>query len=248
MARFHGKDCVVYLGGRDVSGDLVSIDVSASADVHDVTTFASAGWRASDPGLQAWESSLSGLYQTNAGVNSTTIGRQFEDILGVNTAGASVLSVFFDAGDALSDDGILCSDAIFDKRSQPITIGDIVKLSGNLKGSGKMGLNGKLLHPLAARSTTGQTSSIDAGATGTPTLLGGRANLHVTAFTGTGGTIKVQHSLDNSTWADFITFAASTTISSQSLQNIASTNRYIRCLYTINATSSLTFVCAFSRY
>ena len=104
MARMHGKDVRVYLGVRDVSGDLNSVDITASADTHDVTTFG-AEYIAYDPGLGSWEASIEGFYQTNSGGSVTSIERQFETMLGSDTAGASVLSVYDDDADAV-DPGI----------------------------------------------------------------------------------------------------------------------------------------------
>ena len=244
MARMHGKDVRVYLGVRDVSGDLNSVDITASADTHDVTTFG-AEYIAYDPGLGSWEASIEGFYQTNSGGSVTSIERQFEAMLGSDTTGASVLSVYDDDADAVGDSGILCSEAILTSHGQPISVSDIVKITGKLQGNGRPGLLARLLHVLGADSTSTNSASVDNGAS---SANGGRANLHVTAVSGTGGTIKVQHSADNSTWVDLVTFTASTAASCQSSAVTGTVNRYLRCVSTINSTSSVTFVTGFARY
>lgn len=245
MARFHGADARVYLGVRDASADLLSIDISGTAETHDTTTFASNNWREFDPGLGSWEGSFSGFWQSNSGGSVTSIERQLEDILGSNTTGKSVVSVYTGDADAVGDTGYLTSDAVLAKWASPISIGDLVKVNGTLKGNGRVGLNGVLLHVLGADSTSSNGTSVDNTAS---SANGGRANLHVTAATGTGGTIKVQHSTNNSTWVDLVTFSASTAASCQSLTVTGTVNRYLRAISTINATSSVTYVCGFARY
>ena len=244
MARMHGKDVRVYLGLRDVSGDLSGVDVTFSTETHDITTFG-AEYLSFDPGLGSWEASVDGFYQTNSGASVTSIERQFETMLGSNTNGDSVLSIYDGDADAIGDFGILCSQAVLTKHSQPISVSDVVKISGTLQGNGRAGMRGVLLHVLGADSTSTNSTSVDNSAS---SASGGRANLHVTAATGTGGTIKVQHSTDNSTWVDLVTFTASTAASSQSSTVTGTVNRYLRCVSTINVTSSLTFVAGFARF
>ena len=241
MARFHGADARVYLGSRDASADLLSIDISGTAETHDVTTFASGNWRAFDAGLGSWEATFSGFWQSGSG----SIEAQLEDILGSDTAGKSVVSVYVGDADAVGDAGYLTSNAILSKWASPIAIGDLVKVTGTLTGNGQVGLNGVLLHVLGADSTSTNGSSVDNAAS---SANGGRANLHVTAATGTGGTIKIQHSTNNSTWVDLVTFTASTAASCQTSAVTGTVNRYLRCISTINATSSVTFVAGFARY
>lgn len=245
MARFHGADARVYLGVRDASADLLSIDISGTAETHDVTTFNSNNWREFDPGLGSWEGSFSGFWQSNSGAGVSSIERQLEDILGSNTTGKSVVSVYTGDADAVGDTGYLTSDAVLSKWSSPISIGDLIKVTGTLKGNGRAGLNGVLLKVLGTDSTSTNGTSVDNAASSSS---GGRGNLHVTAATGTGGTIKVQHSTNNSTWVDLVTFTASTAASCQSLTVSGTVNRYLRCISTINSTSSLTFVCGFARF
>ena len=64
-------------------------------ETHDVTSFASNDFREFLPGIGSWEASINGFYESNAGVSSTTIERQFEDILGVSqTEGIAALSIY----------------------------------------------------------------------------------------------------------------------------------------------------------
>ena len=245
MARFHGADCRVYLGVRDASADLVSIDLTGNAETHDTTTFGSNNWREVDSGLGSWEGTFAGFWQTNSGASVTSIERQLEDILGSDTSGKAAVSVYLGDADAVGDTGYLTSDAVVSKWAAPISIGDLIKVSATLKGNGRLGLNGVLLHVLGADSTSANGTSVDNAAS---SANGGRANLHVTAATGTGGTVKIQHSTNNSTWVDLVTFTASTAASCQTSTVTGTVNRYLRAISTINSTSSVTFVAGFARF
>lgn len=247
MARVHGKDARVYLGSRDVSSDLASVEVSGNIDTHDVTTFGSNDWREFDPGLGSWEANVSGFYQTNAGGSVTTIERQFETLIGATSNGGTVLSVYMADADGIGDSGFLASEGTLNKFAVPVAVGDITKITGTIQGRGRLSLDARLLKALGVISTTTSGSSYDAGATGA-TVNGGRGNLHVTAATGTGGAVKVQHSTDNSVWVDLITFGAAAAATSETVAVTGSVHRYLRYQATINASSSLTFVVGFGRF
>jgi hypothetical protein len=98
---------------------------------------------------------------------------------------------------------------------------------------------------LATVTTATNGTSVDNGAS---TANGMRANLHVTAVTGTGGTVKVQHSSDNSTWVDFHTFTAATAATSQTKTATGTVNRYLRSVITPAGSSGLTCVVGAARY
>jgi hypothetical protein len=239
MARQHGKDIRVYLGGRDASDDLMSIDVKASVEVHDSTTFAAGGDKRFDIGLRSWTADVEAFYQPGTG----GIGQQLEAI-GSDAAGVGVLSIYDDDADAIGDTGILGSEAIFKSRGQPIRINDLIKLSGSLEGNGRLGLIGKLLHPHGSETVSFNGGSLDNGAS---SANGGRGSVHVTAVTGT-WTLKVQHSTDNSVWSDLITFTAFSAAGAQTIEVTGTVNRYLRIIGTEDAAGTITFVGGFARY
>lgn len=106
---------------------------------------------------------------------------------------------------------------------------------------------GVYLHPLQLESANVNTASVDnlAGTTN-----GGVGHLHVTAVNAlTTATVKVQHSTDNATWADLITFTAVTGVTQQRVIVAAGTtvNRYTRTTLTGLTGTSLTYATAFAR-
>ena len=242
MARQHGKDVRLYLGERDASGDVSSITPEFAAKTHEVTTFASADWEESDPGMLSWEASLEAFYQPQAG----GIGRQLE---GVGDSIACTSIIDGDA-DAIGDSGIVLGPGALTKRGEPKSVADMMKLSGTLKGNGRAGMYGKLLHVLASRTGSGNGASLDNSAS---SANGGRANLHVTVTTVTGGTrtVSVEHSTNNIDWVNLLTFAtlnADGTPQSNT-QTVAGTiNRYLRAVWTDLQGGSATFAVTFARY
>lgn len=78
----------------------------------------------------------------------------------------------------------------------------------SLDGETRKGFEpGVMLLPWSARTGTVNGSTVDAGAS---SANGASAFLVVGAFTGTTCTVKIQHSVDGSTWADAATFTAVT--------------------------------------
>ncbi|MCY3800753.1 MAG: hypothetical protein OXG46_04160 [Chloroflexi bacterium] len=237
MARMHGAEVRVYLGDRDVGGDLTSIAPAVSADTHEVTNFSSNGWKQSVVGLVGWTASIEGFYDPAV----DGYGRQLSDLLG---ATGGILSIFDGDADAVGKGGWLGSEAILTERSESVSVADLVKLSGVLQGAGRAGMDARLLHPHGQESASDSGSSVDNSAA---SANGGRANLHVTAATGRWA-VKIEHSTDNSTWADLVAFSSINAGTSFTKEVSGQVNRYLRARWTEGAAGSVTFVLGFARY
>jgi hypothetical protein len=106
---------------------------------------------------------------------------------------------------------------------------------------------GFVAHALVAETADGNGAAVDRGA-GSATTGGAVAAMHVTAFSGlTGALIKVQHSTDNSTWADLVSFTNVTGISAERkfLTRGTTINRYVRVVTDVTGTGSVTFLVTF---
>lgn len=68
-------------------------------------------------------------------------------------------------------------------------------------------------------------ASFDSGA---GTTNGLQAYLHVTSFTGTSVTVKIQHSTNNSTWSDLVSFTAATGKGTERKTVAGTVSRYLR--------------------
>jgi hypothetical protein len=108
--------------------------------------------------------------------------------------------------------------------------------------------DGVILHPLAARTTDTNGTTVDQLA---GTTAGGAGYVQCTAFSGfSGAVVKVQHSTDDSSWSDLITFttiAAAPTAERIALASGATVNRYVRAMVDVTGTGSITFCVGFNR-
>lgn len=103
---------------------------------------------------------------------------------------------------------------------------------------------GYVIHPVTAETATGNSASIDRGV-GSASARGGAFGLHVTAYAGiTNAVVKVQHSADNVSWADLITYATTTVVGWQMMRVPVGTNinRYLRATITVTGAGSITYL------
>lgn len=104
---------------------------------------------------------------------------------------------------------------------------------------------GFVIHALGAETADANGTSVDRTADLITSALGAAAGLHVTAYSGFSTvTIKVQHSANNSTWADLVSFAAVTATGAQVVKTAATdtVNRYLRVVTDVTGTGSITFL------
>jgi len=174
MARHHGKDTLIYLDGKDISGDLSDIEFAIGADIHDVTTFGQ-DWKEGSAGLLGWELSYAGFYDPAA--NAFT--NQITALLG---GPCKALSIFTGDGDAIGDNGFLFGPGVLKEQSEPMPVAEMVKETGTMQGYGRAGSYAKLLRPLTQDTVSTNSDSLNNSAS---SAHGGRGNLHVTGLTGT---------------------------------------------------------------
>ena len=127
------------------------------------------------------------------------------------------------------------------------SVGDAVTAKVDVHASDAAEL-GVILADLSARTANGNGTGVDDQ--GAASSNGGIATLHVTAFSGfTSVTVKVQHSTDNSTFADLVTFTAVTGATEQlsTVAEATTVNRYLRALWTVTGSGSITFAVGFAR-
>lgn len=107
--------------------------------------------------------------------------------------------------------------------------GPILASANMPRGISNIGMERLWGHVLAAGSSIGATTSYDSVDNGASTDNGLTAFLHVTATSSGDWVLKVQHSADDSTWADLITFSADgSAITSEVGEASGTVNRYLR--------------------
>lgn len=233
-----GNNSRVLANERAVSSTVAGYTVSHQRAVSEVTTLTDGGGRFV-PGLMSGSLVLRGP-QDSVG----------QDLHGELTAAAgvdnSLLVTVCPYGTAI---GLFSMTVLGDIAEHAIdaSVSDAVgfTMTAQADESADMGF---IVHALGAETVDGNGTSVDRGALGA-TANGGVAALHVTAFSGlTSAALKIQHSTDNSSWSDLVSFTSVTAVTSERKLIAAGTtvNRYVRAVTDVTGTGSVTFLVALS--
>jgi hypothetical protein len=243
MAFLQGKSTSVLYKTYDLSSYFNEATISRSIDVAETTTYGVAGSaKTYVVGQNDGTVSLSGLFDGVAGAVDPVLAATIT-IDGVNpvTIAAPGLAI---------GNRVQMLDAQQTSYEVSSPVGDVVSVSAEMQSTGGLD-TGVSLHALGAISASETTSaSVNNLAA---SALGGVGHLHVIANTRNGlTTIKIQHSSDNATWSDLITFTdvAISTLNTQRSTSV-STNavlQYTRVLSTLaGATGTISYNVSFAR-
>lgn len=237
------QGATVLADGFDLSCYLKSIDVKSESDVLDASVLCTTGFRSFAMGLTEWAVSGEGFFAYDATTDSLSIDKGFADEF---SATANRIITVGKEGSALGSHATLLNTKQASYSVQE-TIGDLLMTSFEAKAT----LESTTAKPFATggiwlmnQAVTGTVNitSVDDGAGAT---VGWLAHLHVIAENMTNLVVKVQHSTDNSTWADLITFTATGVVGAeQKFDTATSVNRYIRAAVTTFTGTSATVAVA----
>ena len=234
----HGKNTAVLSDQYDLSTYLSSVSDSNAVDAIETTTFGSSA-RSYVIGHKDGSVSFEGLFDGT--VNA--IDALFAAALG--SASGSVLTIAGEGNVQGRRARLLQAKETSYEISSPLT--DVVSISGEVTADGGLDY-GVVLNAQSALAASFTGTSIDNAAASTNGCV---AHLHVTANTRNGAsTIKVQHSVDNTTWVDLITFSsvATSTATAQRSTTTGTVQRYVRAIGTIGgSTGSITLTVALAR-
>lgn len=244
MAGTVAKDLRTYIDQYDLSAAFKAVKPHADVASLDATTFGASSAKAFLSGLRNGTLDLEGLFSAD-NVNHN----QLDDVLGqaVESKPAPRVVTVIPVGGVNGNRAILFN-ANEVKYEVDVKLGQVIMATAGMQSTSGFD-SGIVLHTLGAETSSGNSASQDNSALSSN---GGAAHLHVTAVSGGSptATIKVQHSVDNSTWVDLVTFTAATAATSQRVEVAAgaTVNRYLRVLFTLGgSTPSFTFVVAFAR-
>ena len=231
----HGKGTKTYIDEFDLSDYFNAADSTFSVETADITAFGASS-RSFLPGLQTATMGLTGLWSAD------TDGSDEELNALLANATSPLSTVAIQAGTIGNKAILMQSDELTYNISSPVA--DVVSVSADFQattdGTGASTAFGAL----------GNLSSVDNAAS---SANGGFAILHVPTNSIGGGvtTIKVQHSADNATFADLITFStvAASTKTSELKAVSGTVNRYIRATAsTAGSSGAITFMLSFARF
>lgn len=244
MAFVHGSQTRLLVNEKEISSEVSGWNMSFSRAMSEVTTIGQTPGAAGakfTPGLMAGTLSVRGPQ-----VSDPTDGLTEEiwDAIGVD-------NVFL--ATVLTDQDSVGKPAMFilgDLMEYAVdaTVSDAVSMTFSAQADESVEM-GYVLQPLTALTADQLTgTAVDRGASPlTPTTAGLVAAIHVTAFTGFSSVaVKIQHSTDNSSWADLVSFTNVTAVGYErvSVANGTSIRRYLRAAIDVTGTGSVTLLVA----
>jgi hypothetical protein len=243
MTFVHGSQTRVLANEREVSSTIAGWTMTHTRALSEVTTVGQTAGQAGArfvPGLVSGTLSVRGPQDSDV---TTGLHKEIVDAVGVDNA---LIMTCLPDSDAVGRFAMFTTGDVTDHAIDS-AVSDAVGFT--LAAQADEGVEmGYVLHPLTAETADGNGTSVDRGASPiTPTTRGLKAVIHVTAYTGLASlAVKVQHSTDNSAWADLATFASKTAVGSEMISVAIGTtvNRYLRVVTDVTGTGSATFLVA----
>lgn len=236
MTTSHGKNTTVLASTFDLSSRVNQVQFTRTQATATVT-----GMGVDDDELIAGV--LGGSLSLQGAWDDATSGPEtvLEPLIGTNV----YWTVVWDGGDASGDLGNRCGLMTTVQQYDPrAAANDAVRYSAAGSAAEGARLAGRLLHPLTSESATGDYASVDNSAS---TAFGAVGQIHVTSFTGTSATVKIQDSPNDSVWADLITFSSVTGVTSERLTASGTVDRYLRAQISAGTFSEITFAVSAAR-
>lgn len=229
----HGKNAKIYARGYNVREFLRKISLSMTASTPDDTAIGDTAMSRVADGIIDGSASYDGIFDDASGA----IDQQLAAALGTQD---SVWTVF-PAGDSTLGDLGYGWIGVDDSYSPSADYDGVVVFSGESKTSGGQSIElVKVLVPLAAKTTSSNSTSLDNAAS---TAYGGSAYIHCTAATAlTSIAVTIKGSATGSFAGEETTIGTFTSITAvNSSERIAFTDtvpRYLRAYWTLVGTSA----------
>lgn len=234
MAFSHGKGAKLLVAEVDLSGYFRGSEVGQAQELAETTVYGKSA-KTYIPGLGASSISLDGLFEAAADARLEALLR----------SASGEPFTWGPEGLALGK-RVRTARARASSYASSAPVGGVVTAAVEIMADGELD-SGVSLHDLVAEGATAQGGSSDNTAS---SAAGGAGVLHCTARSGTAPTLdaKVQHSADNVTFVDLVTFAQLTAPGAERKEITGGVNRYLRAAWTISGTGpSFTFTLSFAR-
>jgi hypothetical protein len=239
MTLYDSKDTIIYMAQYDITTYTTEAGLSGSRNLHEATTFGSAG-ATFHPGTETPTLSWSGLYDD---------GTSGSEVIVNALKGASSESVisYYPGTDAIGKLSMASGGAwIGEDPAVDASVGSLVAMSASIN----MGL-------VTRSKSTGTKSTVTASTSGTSiddaasSASGGDWVYHVFAFTASGGNarwqVALQDSANNSSWADVSSVNVSA-VGAAKTSITGTLRRYVRQRVVLDASSgSITFAASYNR-
>jgi hypothetical protein len=245
----HGKTTGVYIDEFDLTSYFTDSSLTIDNDTAETTAYGDTN-KTYLVGLRGGSLSLNGMWsQTTDGSDEelqALLGSTTEPLITVREGSAAIggRAVIAQANETNYSITSPLSDVATISADFECTTTGVTNLTFALAGGVQLTAGASIAH-----GSLGALSSVDNAAS---SANGGAATLHVPTNTVNGNTtIKVQHSANDSTWADLITFTVvgASTKTSEIKAVTGTVNRYLRAsASTAGSSGSITFMVAAARF
>jgi hypothetical protein len=244
MSFIPGAATRVIVNEVEVSGEISGWTIGFSRAMSDVTAVGQTAGNAGAnfvPGLMSGTLGLRGPQQADP---LTGLTAEIQQAIGVDN---SFLTTVLPDGVAVGKPAMFILGDPTDY-AVDASVADAVAMTMGAQADEGVEM-GFVLAPLQAYTADALAgTAVDRGASPlTPTTHGLMAAIHVTAYSGfTGVAVKIQHSPDNSAWADLVSFTNVTAVGAQrvSVANGTTINRYLRASVDVTGSGSVTLLVA----
>ena len=245
----HGKTTAVYVDEFDLTSYFNDSSATIDNDIAEITAYGATN-KAYITGLRGGSISLSGMWsQTTDGSDEelqAMLGNATEQVITVRQGAAAIGSraIIGQANETNYSITSPVADINTITADFECTPSDITNMTFALSGGVQLTAGASIAH-----GSLGALSSVDNAAS---SANGGVATLHVPTNTVNGNTtIKVQHSANDSSWADLISFTVvGSSAKTSEIKAVSGTvNRYLRATAsTAGSSGSITFMVAAARF
>jgi hypothetical protein len=245
----HGKSTAVYLDEFDLTSYFSDSSITTTNDTAETTAYGATN-KAYIVGLRTGTLSLNGLWAADTDGSDeelqALLGNATEPVLTVREGAAAIGSraIIAQANETSYSIANPVSDVVSISADFECTTTGISNLTFALASGVQLTAGASIAH-----GSLGALSSVDNAAS---SANGGAATLHVPTNTVNGNTtIKVQHSANDASWADLISFTAvGSSVKTSEIKAVSGTvNRYLRVTAsTAGSSGNITFMVAAARF
>lgn len=246
----HGKGTYVFVNEYDLSQYFNSVDSTQTTDTAETTGFGSSA-KSYIKGLADGTLSLSGMWSADSGGSDEVLSSLQQ---ASTTPLVTVAKAYGTIGNRCQ---LAKAHSTNYATSNPV--GDVVTISVDFNASTDAttnltyGITSGVMLTTGVSIPFGSLGNLSSVDNAVSSANGATAILHVTANSIAGGatTFKVQHSANNSTWADLFTFTnvGAGTLTSEQKAGSGTINRYVRATAsTAGSSGSITFHISFARF
>ena len=245
----HGKNTAVYVDEFDLTSYFTDVSITQENEVAETTAFGDTN-KSYLLGLRAGTLSMSGMWSADTDGSDeelqALLGNATTPLLTVREGAAAIggSAVIAQANETNYAISSPVADVHTVSADFECTPNQVSNLTFALAGGVQLTAGASIAH-----GSLGSLSSVDNSAS---SANGGAATLHIPTNTVNGNTtIKVQHSANDSSWADLISFTVvgASTKTSEIKAVSGTVNRYLRATAsTAGSSGSITFMIAFARF